>query len=364
MGAGRLSAGSGVEPEPMRRAMRIDAPDICERLLVKAPFRFRRETAPLPALGDADYVVRVDVCGLCRSDLHAAASWAEQWQEVGHEFGGTVVATRGAGARFRTGDRVAVRNASPCGECPRCREGAARGCTHLVVNMQGFRDYAVCDERSLVDAAGLDDTALALVEPVNVALDLLHTAQLDAGQSVVVLGAGTLGLLTAYLARQIFSASRVVVVGRQPSSSTAGALGLTYAPALPEGVPSAAGGSRVPRADRVLVTTPPSTIEQALALCRPGGRILTVGLDETERCRITFDISRLIFGQFTLQGVCAAPNVHFEQAISVLRQHGASLGVLIGRRVPRSGLEAALGAWHTRGRFDGKTIVVRDGHLQ
>ncbi|MGE0394444.1 MAG: zinc-binding dehydrogenase [Vicinamibacterales bacterium] len=323
-------------------------------MLIRAPFQFRRERCDVPAGTEADYLVRVDVCGLCRSDLHAAASWAGDWQEVGHEFGGTVIAVRRPGARFAPGDRVAVRNASPCGECGSCRAGVPRRCTRLVVNMQGYRDIALCDERSLEDASGLDDDALALVEPTNVALDLLHAADIDPAHAVAVLGSGTLALLTAYVARHAWGATNAVVIGRQPESPLAGALGLPYQPAGA----NAAGQPRLRHADRVLVTTPPATLDQALALCRPGGWVVTVGLDDTERCTVPVDISRLIFGQITLKGVCAAPNAHFPQAIALLREHGPALRALIGRRVPRGDIETALAAWQTRPHYDGKTILL------
>lgn len=321
-----------------------------ERVLVRAPFEFRREPVAVPETFEADYLVRVDVCGLCRSDLHAAASWATDWQEVGHEFGGTVLAARRPGARFAAGDRVAVRNASPCGACQACQAGTPRRCGRLVVNMQGFRDLALCDERSLVDASGLDDDALALVEPTNVALDLLHASGLEAGHTVAVLGSGTLGLLTAYVARHVWGINRTVLVGRQVSSPLAETLGVTY---QREGGP-------VRHADRVLVTTPPSTLDQALGLCRHGGWVVTVGLDDTPRCTVPVDVSRLIFGQTTLRGVCAAPNAHFEEAVRLLRVHGDALRAVIGRRVRRRDLEAALTAWHGRTSYEGKTILVGD----
>jgi threonine dehydrogenase-like Zn-dependent dehydrogenase len=337
--------------------MIVDRPESYERLLVKAPLQFRRETARFSDPHGADYVVRVDVCGLCRSDLHAVADWATEWQEVGHEFGGTVVLGPRSG-RFAVGDRVAVRTASPCGQCSRCRGGATRGCERLVVNTQGFRDYALCDERSLVDATGLDDDALALVEPTNVALDLLQAAQIDPSHTVTVLGAGTLGVLTAFLAREVSGAAQVCVLGRQPTSPVAAAVGVThYVPFSSRRIPAGP-------ADRVLVTTPPSTLESALSLCRPGGWVITAGLDDTERCRISRDIGRLSVGQRVVKGVCAAPNAHFDQAVCLLRQHGASLRLLIGRRIPRKSLEFTLRAWHSRLHFEGKTIVLAYGGIQ
>ena len=97
---------------------------------------------------------------------------------------------------------------------------------------------------------------------------------------------------------------------------------------------------------------------QALSFCRPGGAVLTVGLDETERCRISLDVSRLIFGQYSIRGVCAAPNAHFAQAVTLLREHGHALVALITRRAPRARLEPMLREWQKRPHYDGKTILV------
>lgn len=331
-----------------------------ERVLLRAPFQFRRERRGVPEDHDADYLVRVDVCGLCRSDLHAAASWAGDWQEVGHEFGGTVIAARKPGGRFAPGDRVAVRNASPCGECASCLAGVSRRCGRLVVNMQGYRDVALCDERSLEDASGLDDDALALVEPTNVALDLLHAAQIGPAHAVAVLGSGTLGLLTAYVARHVWRVEETAIIGRHAESPLAHALGLPYQSGGSGGTAPTGRPPRMRHADRVLVTTPPSTLDQAVGLCRTGGWVVTVGLDDTERCTVPVDVSRLIFGQITLKGVCAAPNAHFAQAVALLREHGAALRPLIARRVRRAELESALTDWRDRPRYEGKTILVGD----
>src|SRR5258708_5495474 len=78
-----------------------------------------------------------------------------------------------------------------------CSQGRYRLCTNLIANRDGFSEYSDCDERSLVLAEKLDDDMLSLVEPTNVVLDLLHSAELRPNERVLVLGTGTLGFLTA-----------------------------------------------------------------------------------------------------------------------------------------------------------------------
>src|SRR5258708_38911322 len=105
-----------------------------QQWLIKSNLEFRRETVPLDVLPSKDYLVRVDVCGLCRTDLHFATSWARNWEHLGHEFGGTIVSARHGDSRFRVGDRVAVKNASACLVCANCSQGRYRLCTNLIAN--------------------------------------------------------------------------------------------------------------------------------------------------------------------------------------------------------------------------------------
>lgn len=331
-------------------------PPDTRRYMLKAPLEFRCETVPLPAPADGAYLLRIDACGICRSDLHAAQGWARDWQEEGHEFGGTVVEAPPA-ARFRPGQRVAVRNASACLECAPCRAGNLRQCARLVVNKQGYRDYCLCDERSLVAADGLDDDLLALVEPVNVALDLLDTARLEGARSVAILGCGTLGLIAAWLVRQRRPDPPLVLIGRKPECPPAPKLGVTaYTPF--EHAASQCRSTLHGAPEAVLVTSPPSTLRQAIDLCAPGGTVATLGLDSWDSCRVPLDAQAIIFKRLTLRGSFAVPNLFFEEAISLLQNGGAALRTLITRRIPYSGLAGYFREWHERGHSDGKAILL------
>ncbi len=334
-------------------------PKTYDRYRVKAGLQFRRQTEALPETLDKDYLVRVDVCGLCRSDLYCATSWAHDWQDIGHEFGGTIVAAKNSGGRFEVGDRVAVRNASACLECPSCVAGDLRGCQRLVVNMQGFSQYAQCDRRSLVAAYDLSDDLLGLVEPTNVVLDLLFSAELAPDDRVLIFGSGTLGLIAAYLASHYFKSAKVLLAGRQPAPALASKLGIHDYVTFDdlrrrEPVRQFFGGWP----DRILATTPPQTLPLALDVCAPGGRILTLGLDNEDAYAAGIDIQKLIFRRAQLQGVFAVPNLYFENAVEILRSTASPLGQLVTRRVAFEDLEEAFKQWNDRGHFDGKTLLV------
>lgn len=317
--------------------------------LVKSRLEFRREAAALPDAPSKDYLVRVDVCGLCRTDLHFATSWAHTWEHLGHEFGGTVVSARRNDGRFKAGDRVAVKNAAACLVCPNCVQGRYRTCTGLIANRDGFSEYSDCDERSLVLAEGLDDDLLSLVEPTNVVLDLLHSAELHPNDRLLILGTGTLGFLTAHLAVQHFGSQSVAVAGRRTERDPGIDLGAASYLSFDQ--------LRKNQFDRVLVTTPPQTLPLALEACAPGGRILTVGLAEEDALSATVDIRTLIFKRATIQGVFSVPNLYFEEAIDVLRRRGKPLRQIIRRRIAAANLESWFREWSERQSFDGKTVI-------
>lgn len=332
------------------------------RYLVKSPMQFRSEVQAIPEAPEKDYLVRVDVCGLCRSDLHFATSWAEDWDDLGHEFGGTIVAVGSGNRHFKIGERVAIRNASACLECPACLSEDFRCCTGLIANKLGFSQYADCDERSLVWAGNLSDDLLGMVEPTNVVLDLLHSAELHESSRTLVMGNGTLGLLAAYIATRHFGVRNLVVAGRRPEGGLLS--DLDFAPYLSfDEVRATAPLRKVlgGAPDRVLVTTPPATLGLALEAVGGAGRVLSVGLDRTEALDAQIDVRSLIFKRARVEGVFAVPNLYFEEAVDVLGSLGKPLEGLVTRRVGFDDLESSLREWNERDRFDGKAILYLHG---
>jgi L-iditol 2-dehydrogenase len=319
------------------------------RWLIKSHLEFRREEAPLEPVPSKDYLVRVDTCGLCRTDLHFATGWAHNWECLGHEFGGTVVAARREDGMFSVGDRVAVKNAAACMDCEHCKRGRYRECTGLITNRDGFSEYSDCDERSLVLATGLDDDLLSLVEPVNVVLDLLHSAELERSDRILVLGAGTLGFLASQVAMHHFNVQSIAIAGRKAQLDGK----IDYGAARYLNMEQI----KEERWDCVLVTTPPVTLPAALDACAHGGKILTVGLAEESALAAVIDIRTLIFKRAVIRGVFSVPNLYFDEAVSVLLQHGDTVRQVIRRHIPAAQLESWFREWNARTSFDGKAIV-------
>jgi len=177
-----------------------------------------------PAAQPGELAFKVKACGICASDLHAAeAGIIAPGIILGHEYAGEVVEIGAGVSGWQVGDRLTALPLKPCGSCAKCRAGRLFECTSLIV--QGFNlalpgayaEYATClAALALKIPAALNDTDAAIIEPLAVGLGACRTADLPPGASVLIIGAGIIGLSVAKWAR-FFGAGVVAVSETQPA---------------------------------------------------------------------------------------------------------------------------------------------------
>ncbi len=181
---------------------------------------------PEPVVHPGSVVVEIDRCGIGGPDVEAFRTGqlpAPAW--FGHEWVGRVVAIGpGVAGRFE-GERVVGAVPPPCGTCRPCTAGISSTC-ELVLSMIVGTDplasnHGAFAERIGVDARrvhrvpeGIDDANAALAEPAAVAAHAVRRSNQTLGDGVVVIGAGTIGILIAELAR-LAGAGHVVAVDVQ-----------------------------------------------------------------------------------------------------------------------------------------------------
>lgn len=164
---------------------------------------------PDPEPGEGEALIRVTGCGICGSDLHVATAVAPAGMTFGHEIAGVVEAVGpGVEAPYRVGDTVSVRPFTGCGNCAHCLRGRADHCDEFALlglgRPGGFAELvlAQADEvyRLPASVTGLEQ---ALVEPMAIALRAVRRGGLGASDTVVVLGAGPIGLAIIAWARHL-----------------------------------------------------------------------------------------------------------------------------------------------------------------
>ncbi len=162
-----------------------------------------------PAAGEVQ--LRVSHCGICGTDLHifhgAMDSRVSMPAVLGHEMSGTVNKVGAGVADFAIGDTVAVMPLAPCQDCPACAAGHSHICHNL--NFLGIDTPGAFQSFWTVPAATLhrlpSNLSLkhgALIEPLAVACHDVRLAQVTAGDDVVVVGGGPIGMLVALVAKQ------------------------------------------------------------------------------------------------------------------------------------------------------------------
>lgn len=173
---------------------------------------FSLETVLPNAPGEGEVQVGVAYCGICGTDLHAFHGAMDarvgNHRVIGHEMSGTITAIGTAvDGSLKIGDRVVIRPLDACGRCPACE----RGHTHICQNLKflGLDTDGAFQQSWTVPAhtihkipAGLSLEHAALIEPVAVACHDVRRAKLVAGEDILVIGGGPIGMLIAMVAQE------------------------------------------------------------------------------------------------------------------------------------------------------------------
>jgi len=166
---------------------------------------------PRPTIGPGEMLVKVRGCGLCGSDIAKIVDPATRAPAVfGHEIVGDVVDVGDSVAGFAHGHRVVVAHHVPCGVCHYCRHGSESMCpefkrSHL--DPGGFAEYVRVPAANVRGATfrvpdHLSDEEATFVEPLACCLRAVERARVQAGDTVVVIGLGSIGCLFVQLLRR------------------------------------------------------------------------------------------------------------------------------------------------------------------
>lgn len=307
--------------------------------------RLEIQDVPDPAITRADQaIIRVEANGLCGSDVHALdvppGRPFAPGVILGHEYSG-VVSECGEQAGVAVGDRVAVMPNVPCGQCLQCRLGRPNLCANPGVfgSLRGPHDWpGGAAELAIAPASCLfrvpDDVPLdvaALAEPLACVVNACNRLSLSPGTSVLILGAGPIGLMAMLLALGA-GANPVIVAETLPArAKVAKALGahLVVDPNS-ENLADAVRDLSPGGADNV-VDAVGSLLHVAVDAAAAGGRIVIVGVNEHVAPPVP--AFAIVQKELTIAGSWVIRHT-FPTALRLLAQPGLGLDRLITHRVP------------------------------
>lgn len=305
-----------------------------------------REVEP-PRPGPGEVLIQVKACGICGTDVHVLHDRFPYWPPVilGHEFAGEIVETGPETQYYKVGERVVGEpHTKACGHCYLCRTGNIQICPIKRSPGWGidgaFTKYLKMPERLLHRIPdGMDYDLAALVEPTaNTVHDVIERAKVEAGDFVVVLGPGPIGLLAAMTARAA-GARHVVMVGTPADEALrlrkARELGLDTVLNVKESNPvevvrDLTGGLG---ADLVVECSgSPAAIASAVDLVRKKGRIAAIGF--TAQDAIPFPWDKAAFKVCDIFFNLSTSYTSWDRAIHLIHRGRIPAGEMITHRLP------------------------------
>ncbi|MDO8213152.1 zinc-binding dehydrogenase [Conexibacter sp. CPCC 206217] len=324
---------------------------------------------PVPrAPGPGEALLAPEAVGVCGSDLHyftGELADAAFPRVLGHELAATVTALGpevDAGLGLAVGSRVAVWPLQACGYCDVCRAGRGNACPNFrligIHTDGGLQDALVVPAAQCFPIAA--GAALAtLAEPLSVAVHAVARGAVGAGEAVVVLGAGPIGQAVGVVALE--AGARVLAVDRlAPRLQPSAALGMDTL-ALHDGVDLVtaarawAGGDGPPVVFEA--TGAPAVAADALAIVRPAGRVVLVGLPGDDAAIPLGIITRK---ELDVLGTSCCTRAEFAAAVDLVERRGDELGRLISGEWPLDDVAGAL-SWALERPAQTMKLVVRIG---
>lgn len=329
--------------------------------LIAAPGQVSVESVPDPAPGSGEIVVAPHQVGVCGTDLHILDGHfppAPYPIIPGHEFAGEVVAVGDGVTGFAEGDRVAVDPSLFCGRCVYCRRQRGNLCENwgaIGDTVDGaFAEFVRVPAHNAYPVPGaMSWSAAALIEPLSCVVHGLRRLAMPPGTELLVVGAGTMGLLFVQAARRSGAAEVSVVDPDEGRRKLALRLGADRAAGTLDelretrsiGFEFAVEATGVPAAARAAITS----------LCR-GGTMLVFGVAPAE-AQLALSQFQVYNDELTILGSMAVLNT-FEPALRLMDSGAIAAETMVTHSFPLTGFPAAIQA--VRGR-DGLKVQVSPG---
>src|SRR5574337_2079021 len=307
-------------PVPKWRGDEMKAIQLLESGIVKI------SELPVPSIGPGELLLAMRACGLCGSDLAKIFSKTPLKRPVplGHELVGVVKAVGEGVQRFAPGDRLAVAHHVPCGRCRYCRHSNDSMCPQFKatnIDPGGFAEFVRIPALQTAHAAFTlpekvaDDVGI-FMEPLACAVRAVKRSNVRAGDRIVVVGAGCMGLLVAQ-AVAVFGADPICVDIREERLELARTLGIEATLNMAGQDPSAVLRSVIEEDGidgAILTAVSTLMVEATLGVLRAGGSI-NLFADAGDVGRMAVDLSLFYRRELSLPATYSATPVELGEAL-------------------------------------------------
>ncbi len=310
-----------------------------------------------PQLEDGSVILKVKVCSICVTDLriyHYGHSRIKLPHILGHEISGEIKSVGKGVNDYRVGDNVAVTPRIACGECFYCRKGQPIYCQssqsfgyqlsggyaeYLLVPSYGIKFGAL---NKIPQMVSFEETALA--EPLSCCIRAQRTSQVRAGDVVVVIGGGPLGIMHCRLAKAN-GAGKVILIERDTrrlkgvNLSSVNEVINPIESSSDEEVSSLTEGRG---ADVVIVAcSSAQALEQSFSLAGSGGRVnIFAGLPPLGS-NIALDSNAIHYREVSVQGSHGSTPKEHREALNMIERKRIEVGDLMTHRFPLDSIEEA-----------------------
>ena len=312
------------------------------------PFKTRFLQRTISQIADDEVLIRIRASAICGSDLHIARGRhpsAPLPCTIGHEFSGEVAAVGGSVTKVAPGQRVTVEPCIVCGTCEACRRGEYAYCEHISYTYRrgdgAMADYIAIKEPYVYALPDyLTYETGALMEPLSVATHAVRRADIGLGDSVLIIGAGAIGMLVAAMCRQ--SGAQQIIIADVSDARLDIALQMGATEAVNSGkcdleqeVGRLTNGRGVDKSFECVGLE--SCFHQAVNTLRHNGTATVIGIYENQD--LHFAPARLITHEIRIQG---SQGYCWDFPVAIATARNIPLEKLITHRFPLSELQTAL----------------------
>jgi threonine dehydrogenase-like Zn-dependent dehydrogenase len=297
-------------------------------LVLEAAGRLVLKECEKPVPKDGEVLVKTKAAAICTSDINDIAYNPfniELPMIMGHEGAG-VIEDLGKGVTgFAAGDHIAAHPVMACNKCASCRRSLSHLCddmTHLGINHGGvFAEYFTIRADRIRKKGDLSFSAAALMEPVCVCLEAIKRANVSSGGSILIVGDGPFGVMTANICASMYPDNKITIAGKYDFR-------LNYAGEA-EKINITKDKTTVGDIDSAIVCAgTQGALDMAVEACRSRG---TVCVFSAIHGKASVDMFKVHVKELSICGSCNDEN-YLDEAMEILKK--SDISKIITHRLP------------------------------